>query len=270
MRFRTQAEDRKSGSKWPREWPPGVQEGSRDAHWWRRPEAPRRRSWERPGDPCGQRRRTFWPASPLRLPAGAQSAFGSQGSRAGGSPRWAISSVQVSWRLRSSSSVSLSTTSSRVWPSTALIRCTTCDGQEAGAGHGQHPRQHMDSSTPGAGLEPPGPGGRLDRKARSSSPHPQLRRLPPSSPGAAEAGRAPRAAGAAGASPGRRLFSGEGPGRDNRGARLSLGFPVCTSGFAGGGAGGRVSLGPRLGVSVPGCLPRWKNLRLSLPFSFRP
>ena len=70
-------------------------------------------------------RRTSWAASELRLPARAQSGFGSQGSWAGGSPRRAISSVQVSCRRRSSSSVSLSTTSRRVCPSTALILCTT-------------------------------------------------------------------------------------------------------------------------------------------------
>lgn len=70
-------------------------------------------------------RRTSWAASELRLPARAQSGFGSQGSWAGGSPRRAISSVQVSCRRWSSSSVSLSTTSRRVCPSTALILCTT-------------------------------------------------------------------------------------------------------------------------------------------------
>lgn len=132
---------------------------------------------------------TFWPASEPRLLARAQSGFGSQGSWVGGSPRWAISSVQVSCRRRSSSSVSLSTTSSRVCPSTALILCTTWGSGLGGAGqqsalraaHGQwhHPGLAQDRGQT-AGLPR---GGRLDREARRLHPPPPgLRQLPPSLP----------------------------------------------------------------------------------------
>lgn len=61
--------------------------------------------------------------SPLSLPL--------EGGRAGLSrmPLCTMSSVQVSLRLHRYSSVSLSTTSSRVSVSTALMRCTTWGGQ---------------------------------------------------------------------------------------------------------------------------------------------
>lgn len=126
-----------------------------DSAFWREPEtetAIERPRWfgEKPrwslwAESC----HTFWPSLEPRLPARVQTDFGSQGSWAGGSPRWAISSVQVSCRRRSSSSVSLSTTSSRVCPSTALILWTTWDrqvvvGQQPAlwAAHGlwHHPR----------------------------------------------------------------------------------------------------------------------------------
>lgn len=131
--------------------------------------------------------RTFWPASEPRLPACAQSGFGSQGSWVGGSPRWAISSVQVSCRRRSSSSVSLSTTSSQVCPSTALILCTTWAGQVGGS------RSAVGTlgstwtvAPPGAGPGSragswPTRGGRLDGEAsRLRPPPPVHRQLPPS------------------------------------------------------------------------------------------
>lgn len=47
--------------------------------------------------------------------------------------RTAMSSVQVRRRLRRYSSVSRSTTSKRVSPSTALMRCTTCRGHQRSA-----------------------------------------------------------------------------------------------------------------------------------------
>lgn len=136
--------------------------------------------------PVGRARHTFWPASEPRLPARAQSGFGSQGSWAGGSPCWAISSVQVSCRRWSSSSVSLSTTSSRVCPSTALILCTTWGRQVARAVSDQHPGQHMDSGTTQGW---PGLAGRRlayqrwaagPRGPLAPPPTPRLQPLPPS------------------------------------------------------------------------------------------
>lgn len=133
-------------------------------------------------------RRTSWVASELRLPACAQSGFGSQGSWAGGSPRRAISSVQVSCRRRSSSSVSLSTTSRHVCPSTALILCTTW---------GRRVWDWVTAGTAGStrAAAPPraGPGQQAGRELRQRWaagprgpwPHPRLQQLPPSSPWAA-------------------------------------------------------------------------------------
>lgn len=162
-------------------------------------------------------RRTSWAASELRLPACAQSGFGSQGSWAGGSPRRAISSVQVSCRRRSSSSVSLSTTSRHVCPSTALILCTTW---------GRRVWDRVTAGTAGStrAAAPPraGPGQQAGRELRQRwaagprGPRPHPPSLAPAaaslfSPGCRHQG--PRC---------------KGPGSDNDRVRLGFRFSVFT------------------------------------------
>lgn len=88
--------------------------------------------------PCEEKLCEFlWRLPPLRSSCGFQTSPLSlarplEEGRAGLSrmPLCTMSSVQVSRRLHRYSSVSLSTTSSRVSVSTALMRCTTWRGQE--------------------------------------------------------------------------------------------------------------------------------------------